>query len=116
MHQMRAWASQEIKELQDLEWRIIKQCDLREQLVQERDEVLVQAFGGSLDGVAPFDPARFEESLRVQNLIQDMYRMLYETEVTGRVVSFVPSAYEIPFRKDVFSDEPSEIGRSMLGC
>jgi hypothetical protein len=43
----RKWISQEIKELRnDLETRIIKLCDLREQLLKERDELIVGAMGG----------------------------------------------------------------------
>jgi len=114
MRQMREWANQDLKERQDLEWRIVKLCDLREQLVKERDEVLVQAFGGALGGVGPFDPTRFDETLMVQNVIQDMYQILYQSDETGRV-TFEPSD-EMPFLQFTFPNEASEVGRDMLGC
>ncbi len=115
MQRIRGWADQEIKELQDLEWRIIKQCDLREQLVQERDEVLVQAFGGALQGVGPFDAAYFDSSMLVQNLVQEMYQILYETDDTGRVTSYSANRQTVALHF-TFPDDPTEIAREMLGC
>lgn len=114
MQQIRGWASQEIKERQNLEWQILKLCDLREQLAQERDDVLVQAFGGSLTGVGPLDPSRFEESLLVQNIVQDMYELLYQTDETGRATSFSPNT-SVSFLQFTFPNVPSEVGRDMLG-
>jgi len=114
MHSMRRWASQEIKErLQDIEWRIIKLSDLREQLLKERDEVLVAAFGGALTGVGDFDEARFDRDLQVQNLVQDMYERLYEVEADGKVRSF-SATDPVAFLNFTFEDEPSEI-RDPLG-
>jgi hypothetical protein len=87
MHQIRSWANQDIKEiLSDLEFRIIKQCDLREQLIRERDEVLVQAFGGFLDGVPDSDSDRFDTNMLMQNLIQDLSDMVYEKMPDGTLV------------------------------
>ena len=115
MHQMRSWANQEIKErLQDVEWRIVKLADLREQLVQERDEVLAQAFGGSLDPMGSLDKARIDPGLLMQNLVQEMYNLLYETDVSGKVTSFQANA-NVPFLKFTFPDLPSE-NRDPLGC
>lgn len=115
MHQIRGWANQEIKErLQDIEWRIIKQVDLREQLCQERDEVLVQAFGGALGCLPALDPERFNPDLQVQALVQDMYQLLYETDSTGRVTAF-RARPEVGFLHFTFEDVPSE-ERDPLGC
>ena len=48
----RAWVSKEIKTLRnDLEARILKLCDLSEQLKLEMEEVLPQAVGGSVPGL-----------------------------------------------------------------
>jgi len=89
MHKIRGWANQEIKErLQDIEWRVVKLMDLREQLTRERDEVLQQAFGGALPGLPGFDEARFNPALTVQSLIQDMYELIYVTGEDGRVLAF----------------------------
>lgn len=49
VHAARGWVSQEIKTLRnDLEARIIKLMDLREQLKKERDELLPTAVGGCI--------------------------------------------------------------------
>ena len=108
MHQIRAWANQDVKALQDLEWRIIKLCDLREQLMTERDEVLVQAFGGVLRGVGNLDADRFPQNLQVQNLIQDMYSMLYRMGEDGAVQGFRTND-KVPFLQFTFEDTASEL-------
>ena len=116
IHQVRSWANTTIKErFQDAEWRIIKQCDLREQLLTERDETLVQAFGGVLDGVEIFDDDRFVRGLYVQNLIQDMYQLLYETNADGSVRAFKTNQ-ETAFLDFTFPDVTSEELRDAKGC
>lgn len=114
MHQIRSWANQDIKErVQEIEARIIKQCDLREQLVRERDEVLIQAFGGTLTGLGSFDESRFAGDLRVQVLVQDLYHILYDTEEDGKVRAFQAND-QVGFLPFTFEDTPSEL-RSPLG-
>ena len=109
MHQIRSWANQDIKErLQDIEWRIIKLCDLREQLIRERDEVIVQAFGGVMAGVEELDKERFDPNMLVQNLVQDMYKVLYETNEDGSVQGYRANQ-SVPFLEFTFSDLPSNI-------
>lgn len=89
MHQMRSWANQMIKErVQDMEWRIIKQCDLREQLLIERDEVIMQAFSGTLNGLPSFDPELFNKSLLVQSIIDDMQKLIFETDISGEILGY----------------------------
>jgi hypothetical protein len=123
-HMTRRWANQEIKErLQDMEWRIIKLADLREQLVAERDEILVQAFGGYLGGVPDrFDDDRFMRGFLVQNLVQDMYELLYQMNDDGSVASFTANvdtglAYFIvpPKDKSITTAQVSEIRDPMGG-
>ncbi len=115
MHQIRSWANQEIKErLQDIEWRIIKQCDLREQLIKERDEVLVQAFGQYLEGVAHMDEGRFDDNLLVQNIIQDMYQLIYQDTESG-AAKFSASEL-LPLYGFALEDANSEINRFEMGC
>lgn len=80
MTRLRGWANLEIKEkLQDIEWRIVKQADLREQLEHERDSVLQQAFGGVLQGLPDtLDDERFDPGMMMQNLLQAAYEQLFE--------------------------------------
>jgi len=99
--------------LLDLEARIIKLCDLQEQLKTERDEVLVQAFGGVLSGVDALDSERFPVGLMVQNLVQDMYDLLYETSADGNVWAYKAND-QTPFLNFVLPDVPSE-NRDPLG-
>jgi hypothetical protein len=110
MNQIRSWANQEIKEkLQDIEWRIVKLCDLREQLEKERDMILVQAFGGALNSISSseFDTNRFDPKIRVQNLIQEMNVLLYDTEPDGTVRSYTANV-DVPFLEFTFNDVASE--------
>jgi hypothetical protein len=114
IHHTRQWANQEIKErLQDLEWRIIKLCDLREQLIRERDEILVQAFGGVLRGVKSFDQGRFNPDLLVQNVVNLLYYQIYETDGKGLVST--KASKKIGLLPFTFEDLPSEL-RDPMGC
>ena len=109
MHQIRSWANQDIKErVQDIEARILKQCDLREQLIRERDEVLVQAFGGAMTGLGAYDENRFSGDMRVQVLVQDIYSLLYETKDDGTVKAFRANK-QVGFLPFAFEDKPSEL-------
>lgn len=117
MHQIRSWANQDIKErLQDMEWRIIKLCDLREQLEKERNEILVQAFGGgAVDSVGPLDPNRFNQGLQVQVLIQTMNQILFETQNDGSVLSYGQPNATLNYLGFTFEDAPSEGARDAMG-
>lgn len=107
LHHIRAWANQDIKEvLTDLEARIIKQCDLREQLIHERDDVLVQAFGGVLKGVGYIDPERFDTNLMVQNLVQDVSETVYEKMSDG--VRLIPKHRTDAYLAFTFPAEPAD--------
>ena len=115
VHLTRKWANQEIKErLQDIEWRIVKLCDLREQLLQERDEVLVQAFGGALHGVRGFDQNRFNPDHLVQNVINLMYGRIFEKDANG-VISSTKASSVVGLLPFTFEDLPSEL-RDPMGC
>lgn len=74
----RRWVSQSLAELGNLEARIIKLMDLREQLMHERDMVLQQAVGGSVDDFpeAP-DPERFARNLHLTQIVAEMDRTFY---------------------------------------
>jgi hypothetical protein len=57
IYHARKWATQEISHLRNnLEARIIKLCDLREQLLIERDDLLFNALSGTASKLAPYDP------------------------------------------------------------
>lgn len=113
MRQIRDWANQDIKErFQNIEWRIIKQMDLREQLQKERDEVLTQAFGGALDALPILNEDLFSPGLTVQSLIADMYSILFEGD--GESAQAFRAGNDVGFLDFSFGDEVSEI-RDPLG-
>jgi len=71
----------------DIEARIVKQCDLREQLMRERDEILVQAFGGLVESSVGFDPDRYAQVLRVPRITQRMDELFFFVDSEG-VIDF----------------------------
>jgi hypothetical protein len=84
MDHQRRWVRQELGELEHLEQRIIRLMDLREQLIHERDNLIQQAVGGSVeDFPLPPDPARFARNLHVSRLTAEMDGVFYETNTDG---------------------------------
>lgn len=81
IHATRKWVTQEIRGLRNnLEARIIKLMDLREQLIQERDEILPQAIGGSIPGVVWDNNQEFAATHNV-SVIMDMIDEVFYPEV-----------------------------------
>lgn len=110
MTYVRKWANQEIKALQNMEWRIVKLMDLREQLVQERDDVLKAAFGGAL-GVFDdsFDEDLYAKSHLVQNMIQDVFDTFYQEAPADGPDDVFNTRPDLGFFEFVVDDEVSEI-------
>ena len=108
MHDVRKWANKEIKtRLQDMEWRILKLSDLAEQLTQERDIVLMEAFAGQLNNMPLLDSAQIDPKRLCQVLIQDMYTLLYETKA-GIVLGFRANV-ETGFLRFTYPDVPEDV-------
>lgn len=88
----RKWIRQEIREKRHrLEQRIIKLCDLREQLLIERDEWIEQAIGGTISGVR-FREDYHTQSRRVQSLISVLDQQFYGEDESGRLSFDIESA------------------------
>lgn len=112
MHDLRNWASQEIAEkLHLLEHKIIKLCDLEEQLEQEL-EVLTKAFGESISVLFPYydqqtsddsksdllggsginlriaseSADKFFHKNTIQWLVYDMDKIFFEVDPSGGIV------------------------------
>jgi hypothetical protein len=110
VHSARNFCNQDIRErIQELEHRIIKLCDLREQLISERDEVLVQAFGGTLYELPEFDTDRFADDIRVQRIVHQMDTLLFETDSTGLVKSLSTDKEKIAQYATFYEDSGEEI-------
>jgi hypothetical protein len=93
IHAAREWVSQEIKTRRnDLEARIIKLCDLREQLIKERDEILPQAVGGVVAGV-PFGD-NFAISFHVSSIVNSVDKVFYPLTEDGEYDFLSPRASE----------------------
>lgn len=80
----RRWVKQEIKELNNIEARILKICDLREQLIKERDELIHQAIGGTVSDYSEIpDAERFALNLHLTRIVEEMDRTFYVTDENG---------------------------------
>lgn len=78
IHATRGWATQEIRTLRnDLEARIIKLMDLREQLMIERDELLPQAVGGAVPGLQWSGEGEFAASHNVSAIVDQIDDVFY---------------------------------------
>ncbi len=92
MEDIRKWANKEIRaRLQDKEWRIIKLSDCWEQLRMERDFTLMEAFAGQLDGLPVRDDLMVDPQRLCQNVIADMYALLYDVDESGLPTGFKPN-------------------------
>jgi hypothetical protein len=112
MHFMRRWANQEIKErLQDIEWRIIKQCDLKEQLEDERDHILMQSFGGAMSGLQQFqsdsEGGIYNKELLVQVIMQDLWKRVFDINSDGSIRA-AKANNEVVFLDFVVPDDVSD--------
>lgn len=79
------WAEKEIAERRlHLEAKVLKLMDLREQLQQERDEILVQCVGGTVPPLPdPPDPRRFHRGLHLSRIVEEMDGVFYEKATDG---------------------------------
>lgn len=111
MHDVRKWANPTIKgRLQNMEWRIIKLSDLCEQLEQERDHVLMEAFGGQLNSLPWLDPDKYDPRRLMQNLVADLSTLLMETdENTGTVPTSSRASREVGHLFFAFESTPEEV-------
>jgi len=81
----RRWANPTIQERRNnLEARIIKLMDYREQLLNEREAVLAQAVGGSVDSIPLSDPRMVQTNLSVPKIVETVDNILYKKIARGR--------------------------------
>lgn len=80
IHASRGWVTQEIRTLRnDIEARIIKLMDLREQLTKERDELIPQAVGGSVPGLQWSDNGEFAVTHNVAPIVEGIDAVFFPT-------------------------------------
>jgi len=112
MHNMRGWANAEIRhKLHNLESRIIKLCDLREQLTKELDLVLMQAWGGLMPGlIEKWDVTSYVTERRVPETLLDVDKrlFLFSDEYQPLGGQMIPNAALANLQKWFYNDDPSE--------
>ena len=79
MDYARRWTMQSIQEKRNLmEQRIIKLMDLREQLMEERDEILVQSIGGTVERIPELPSGElFHRELHLSKIVQAIDNVFY---------------------------------------
>jgi hypothetical protein len=75
----RRWTAQAIQEKRNLmEQRVIKLMDLREQLLQERDQILIQSVGGSVESLPELpNPGQFHRGLHLTRIVDEIDSVFY---------------------------------------
>jgi hypothetical protein len=107
---MRRPVRQEIRHKRnDLESKIIKLCDLSEQLRNEREEILAQAFGGLSTSDQGFNPDRFPQVLRVPRIAETIDEIFYARDDAGILDFNVTNTSELTkfetLLEDILPDE-----------
>jgi len=79
MDYARRWTAQAIQEKRNLmEQRIIKLMDLREQLMEERNEILVQSIGGTVSSIPDLpDANQFHRELHLARIVETLDNVFY---------------------------------------
>lgn len=81
IYHARKWATQEISHLRNnLESRIIKLCDLREQLLIERDDILFNALSGTTANLAPYDPNIQLDEVHLSHIVTNIDLNFFEAK------------------------------------
>jgi len=89
IYRSRKWVGQIIDErIHSLESRIIKLCDLREQLELER-ELIESTIGGTVDGFPALDPDLYDLELTLARIIATVDAIFYTTDADGYVAEIL---------------------------
>ena len=98
IYHARKWATQEISHLRNsLEARIIKLCDLREQLMLERDDILFNALSGTTAKLAPYDPNKQLDEVHLSHIVTNIDLNFFEAM----------DQEQIPGSSDTVADPPA---------
>jgi len=110
----RKWVNKEIRyKRNDIEARILKLCDLREQLMQELEDI-VFAVGGQI-GATPFlDDDQFDKNLTVAGIVAAIDSIFYDTDDTGRADFDTENTDRLGNHPYLLSDESPEEDNTAL--
>lgn len=79
----RRWVNKEIRNKRNnIEARIIKMCDLREQLEHEVEDILA-AIGGASSGIPDLNEERMDPSLRATRIVAEIDSVFYQLDGNG---------------------------------
>lgn len=100
----RGWVNQEIRyKRNDIEARIIKLCDLREQLLREQEDIIWAAAGAASD--LPFlDPGQFDPELTVANIVAVIDSLFYAVDEDGRADFNTANADGLAYNQNLLPD------------
>lgn len=86
IYRSRKWVAQIIDErIHSLESRIIKLCDLREQLGQER-ELIESTIGGTVDGFPALNPELYDLDLTLARIVSTVDSIFYTVDADGYLI------------------------------
>ena len=84
IYHARKWVTQEIAHLRNnIEARILKLCDLREQLMLERDDILFNAISGTAQDMPPYDPSLQLDELHLSHIVTNIDLNFFEAKDLG---------------------------------
>jgi hypothetical protein len=103
IHRSRKWVGQVLDErIHSLESRIIKLCDLREQLEQER-ELIESTIGGTVDGFPALDPDLYDLDLTLARIVATVDAIFYTVDADGYVAA-VPNEDALGLNPNLMAD------------
>lgn len=112
--QARRWVNQIIRERRhDLEARIIKLCDLREQLIHEQEELVLAAVG-TVAAIPAGDADQYEEQFNVAKLIAQIDAVFYEVDEDGTADFTTTNAEMFNQYPTLMADIPGEEDNTAL--
>lgn len=107
MRAARSWIKQEIKELRnDIEARILKLCDLREQLLKERNEIIYSAVGASLSSYEVTE-TDFVKDYDLVNIVYLFDTTFFELNESGQIDFSKPKPYTSKEFASLVEDAPT---------
>jgi hypothetical protein len=107
MRAARSWIKQEIKELRnDIEARILKLCDLREQLLKERNEIIYSAVGASLSSYEVTE-TDFVKEYDLVNIVYLFDTTFFELNESGQIDFSKPKPYTSKEFASLVEDAPT---------
>jgi hypothetical protein len=109
----RKWLRQEIRtKRDDIEHRIIKLCDLREQLNEELEAIVMAAAGVSSE-IPLKDEVRFDTTLSVANIVATIDSLFYTMDETNTPDFSTPNEEALGSHPNLLDDDDEEANTAL---